>query len=147
MLLADPAEERDALLAGGRLAAEVHVLDHEVDGFARERVEARRRGVRGDDAGAVQGQQYVEGRAHGLAVVDHEYGALPQAVLKSLLLLVVHGLGCFVSRNRCNATHSLCRRPQTVRLATAGEIVEALRAGCSAAASPISQIASTPPTR
>ena len=116
-------------------------------GFARERVEPGGRGFRGDDARAVHGQQDVEGRAHGLAVVDHEYGAIAQAVLKSLFLLVLHGLGCTVSRNRCNASHSLCLRPQTVRLATAGEIVEARRAGCSAAARPISQITSTPPTR
>lgn len=39
------------------------------------------------------------------------------------------------------------RPAQTVRLATAGEIAEARRAGCRAAARPISQIASTPPTR
>ena len=47
----------------------------------------------------------------------------------------------------CNAAHSLCLQPQTVRLATAGEIAEARRAGCSAETRPISQIASTPPTR
>jgi len=100
-----------------------------------------------DDAGAVHGQQHVEGRAHGLAVVDHEDGALAQAGFESLFPPVLHGLGCAVAGMRCNATHSLCFRDQTVRLATAGEIVEARRAGCSAAARPISQIASTPPTR
>ena len=94
VLLADPAEERDALLAGRRLAAEVHVLDHEVDRLASQRVEPGGRRVRGHDTRAMHGQQDVEGRAHGLAVVDHEYGALSQAALKSLVLRVLHGLGC-----------------------------------------------------
>ncbi len=96
MLGADVAEKRDALLAGGRLAAEVHVLHDEVDRLAREHVDAGGRAVRAEHPRAMHRQQDVEGRAHGLAVVDHEYGALSQAVLKSLVLLVLHQFGCRV---------------------------------------------------
>ena len=44
-------------------------------------------GVRAEHARAVHRQQDVERRAHGLVVVDDEYGALSQTVLKSLVCL------------------------------------------------------------
>ena len=88
---------------------EVHVLDDEVDGFAREQVDAGRGRVRAEDARAVHGQQHIEGRAHGLTVVYDEYRAIAQTVLKSLVLLVLHQFGCGVCGNGCKATHSLDR--------------------------------------
>src|SRR6188474_1906440 len=94
MLSADLVEERDAFLARGRLAPEVHVLDHEIHRLAREHPDPGRRRARTEHARAMHGQQDVERRTHGLAVVDHEYRALSQAVLKSLVLPVLHGLGC-----------------------------------------------------
>ena len=67
------AEQRDALLARGRLAAEVHVLDHEVDVALRDAIEPGARRVGERDLRALERQQHLERRAHGLAVVDHEY--------------------------------------------------------------------------
>ncbi len=102
VLRADLAEQGDALLAGSRLAPEVHVLDHEVHRLPRQRVQAGDGRFGADHPRAVHGQEDVERGAHGLAVVDHEYGALGQAVRESLVVLVLHCFGCGLGQNGCN---------------------------------------------
>src|SRR5581483_3792571 len=75
MAVADRPEQRRALLARGRIGAEIHVLHDEVHALAFERGEpflGRRCAQRADLA---QVEQHVERRHHGRVVVDHEYGA------------------------------------------------------------------------
>jgi hypothetical protein len=119
------AEQRDALVAGGRLALEVHVLDDEVDAAAGHPLEARLRRCRTLDTGAFEREQDVERRAHGLVVVDDEQCP------------TLHAPSCVVPR-RCL---------QTVRVAMAGETSEARRAGCNAATRLTIHRTTTPATR
>ena len=131
----DLAEQGHAFLAGGGLAVEVHVLDHEVSRLALEQRQARRRGGRAQHARTVQRQQHLEGGAHRLAVVDDEDGVAAQVRVPRRACLPLMPI---LSAGRC---------AHTVRVATDGDTAAARRAGCQAASWPMPHSSSTPPTR
>jgi len=70
----DGVEQRAAFLARGGVGREVHVLQHQVDGMARQQRQAffRRGGAQRIDL--VQRKQHVERDGHGGIVVNNQYG-------------------------------------------------------------------------
>ena len=74
-------KQRDAFLARGGLATEVHVLDDQVHFLGTHGREGLGRRCSAENPRAVQGQQDLEGRAHGLTIVSNQYGPVRQAVL------------------------------------------------------------------
>ena len=92
-------EQRDPFLAGRRVAREIHVLDHEVDAAVLEARERRLRAVHALDLDPVQIEEDLERGADRGVVVDDQDP----------------GHGLFIH--------------QTLRVAVAGSMPEARRAG------------------
>src|SRR4029077_8273552 len=110
-----------------RLAKEVHVLDHEVDPLAHQERESRGRRACHQHLRAMQRQQYLEGGAPRLAVVDDEDAAAGEAGIERAVGRSAHG----------RDANTRLARPAwslyTVRVATEGDTAAARRAGCQAA--------------
>ena len=81
MPLADFAKQGDAFLARSSLASEIHVLDDQVHFLGSHGGECFGWRCSAEHSRTVQGQQNLEGRAHGLAIVGNQYGSVSQAVL------------------------------------------------------------------
>ena len=137
---ADLVEERDAFLAAGRFAAEVHVLDHEVDRLARASTARPSAGVAAPTTRAPCNESSTSKAVRTrLVVVDDEDRTVGQARLQRACGDRAHG-GDANTRAPRAAYH-------TVRVATEGGTAAARHAGCQAASCPMPHSASTPPTR
>ncbi len=139
---ADRMEQRHALLARSRLLPEVHVLQDQVDLVRDQRAQSFLRTVRTDDAMALQRQQHFQRRADRVVVVDDEDGGHGRLTVD----------GCQLTARDC-VFISDCQRPtvnrqpllhHTVRVAIAGGIAAARRAGTKTAICPRIHNSTTP---
>ncbi len=84
--LAERAEQRDPLGAGGLVRGEVHVLDHDRDPAGPHALERLLRGRHGLAGEVVDVEQHLEGGADGGLIVDDEdlgHGAAPRLAIPS----------------------------------------------------------------
>src|SRR6185437_9247674 len=96
-----------------RVAGEIHVGDHQINGLARDYRQALLRGASGPHADVAQPEQQLQRRSYGRIVVDDEGGSDGHYTN---------------SRARCPG-----RRTQALRAASAGGTREARSAGQNAA--------------
>ena len=74
MITPDRTIQIDAFLTRGRIGAEVHVLDNQINVFASQQFQAllRRSGNQGADV--MQSQQHIKCGSDCRVVIDHQYG-------------------------------------------------------------------------